>query len=110
MPMKEKDVRDLAESYGRRTIGDCRVIVGLCCIRYLIGLIHWVQDFLGRIGQEPSIEGINREVQFRAALDEAFYHADVRKIKKDQQTPSVRRLIPANIRTSANGPNGNLRS
>ena len=68
-----------------------------------------MHDF-GRIGQEPSIEGINREVQFRAALDEAFYRADVRKIEKDQQTPSVRRLIPANLRTSANGPNGNLRS
>ncbi len=69
-----------------------------------------MQEF-GRIGQEPSIEGINREVQFRAALlDEAFYRADVRKIEKDQQTPSVRRLIPANLRTSANGPNGNLRS
>ena len=26
MPMKEKDVRDLAESYGRRTIEDGRVI------------------------------------------------------------------------------------
>ena len=55
-----------------------------------------MQEF-GRIGQEPSIEGINREVQFRAALlDEALYRADVRKIEKDQQTPSVRRLIPAN--------------
>ena len=58
MPMKGKDIRDLAESYGRRTIGDGRLIFGLCRVWYLIGLIHWVQDF-GSIGQEPCIKGIN---------------------------------------------------
>ena len=36
-PMKEKYIRDLADSYGRRTIGESRVIFGLRRIRYLIG-------------------------------------------------------------------------
>ena len=56
--MKEKDIRDLAESYGRRTVADGRYIFGLRRTRYLIGLIHWVQDF-ARVGQVPSLAGID---------------------------------------------------
>jgi hypothetical protein len=82
MPMKEKGIGDLAESCGRRTIGDGRVIFGLRRIRYLIGLIHWVQDFV-RTRQTITIVGMNNDVQFRETLDEAFYCANVRKIEKD---------------------------
>jgi hypothetical protein len=81
--LKEKDIRNLAELYGRRTIADGRAIFGLRRIRYLIGLIHWVQDF-GRVGQAPMIERIEDAALFCAALDEAYYRADVRKIEKDQ--------------------------
>ena len=81
--MKEKDIRDLAESYGRRTVADGRSIFGLRRIRYLIGLIHWVQDF-ARVGEQPTLVGIEDMASFREALDTAFYRADVRKIEKDQ--------------------------
>jgi hypothetical protein len=81
--MKEKDIRDLAESYSRRTVADGRAIFGLRRIRYMIGLIHWVQDY-GRIGEEPTLVGIDNAEQFRAALDDASQRADVRKIEKDQ--------------------------
>ncbi len=40
--MKEKDVRDLADSYGRRTVADGRATFGLWKTWYLIGLIHRV--------------------------------------------------------------------
>ena len=61
--MKEKDIRDLAESYGRRTVADGRYIFGLRRTRYLIGLIHWVQDF-ARVGQ---FEGTERMLQCSTA-------------------------------------------
>ena len=61
--MKEKDVRELADSYGRRTIGDGRAIFGLRKTRYLIGLIHWVQDYQ-KIGEEPTLEGIHDAAHF----------------------------------------------
>jgi hypothetical protein len=79
--MKEKDIRDLAESYGRRTVGDGRMIFGLRRIRYLIGLIHWVQDF-ARIGEEPTIDGIEDAAEFCTALDTAYYRANVRTVSK----------------------------
>ena len=55
--IKEKDIRDLAESYGRRTAAaDGRFLFGVRRIRYLIGMIHWVQDFV-RVGEIPSLAG-----------------------------------------------------
>jgi hypothetical protein len=80
--MKEKDIRNLAESYSRRTVADGRAIFGLRRIRYMIGLVHWVQDY-GRIGEEPTLEGLNDAAQFRAALDEASQRADVHRIEKE---------------------------
>ena len=75
--LKEKDIRDLAESYGRRTIVDGRFIFGLRRIRYLIGLVHWVQDF-GRVGQTPTIEPFGDDAtSFREVLDIAFDRAEV---------------------------------
>ena len=103
MPMKEKDIRDLAESYGRRTVGDGRVIFGLRRIRYLIGLIHWVQDF-GRTGQTPTIVDINNDAQFRETLDEAYYRADVRKIEKDQSDTVSKAADPGKLKDERKWP------
>ena len=61
--MKEKDICNLAESYSRRTIADKRAIFGLRHIRYMIGLIHWVQDDYGRIGEEPTLVSIDKAKQ-----------------------------------------------
>lgn len=103
MSTKEKDIRDLAESYGRRTLGDGRVIFGLRRIRHLIGLIHWVQDFR-RVGEEPSIAGINDAAQFREALDEAFDCADVRKIEKDQADTVSKAADPGKLKDERKWP------
>ncbi len=62
-----------------------------------------MQDF-GRIGQEPSIEGINDKVQFRSALDEAFYRADVRKIEKDQADTVSKAADPGKFKDKRKWP------
>jgi hypothetical protein len=101
--MKEKDIRDLAESYGRRTIVDGRAIFGLRRIRYLIGLIHWVQDF-ARIGEKPSLEGIEDALTFKIALDAAYYRADVRKIEKDQADTVSKAADPGKLKDERKWP------
>ena len=101
--MKEKDIRDLAESYSRRTVADGRAIFGLRRIRYMIGLIHWAQDF-GRVGEEPSLEGINDTVQFRTVLDEASQRADVRKIEKDQSDTVSKAADPGKFKDERKWP------
>lgn len=83
LEMSEKDIRDLADSYTRRTVADGRSIFGSRRTRYLTGLIHWVQDY-ERIGEQPTIDGIVGAAEFRAALTEANRRANVRKVEKDQ--------------------------
>ena len=101
--MKEKDVRDLAESYSRRTAADGRAIFGLRRIRYMIGLIHWVQDF-GRVGEEPTLEGVENAEQFKTMLDEAYQRADVRKIEKDQSDTVSKAADPGKFKDERKWP------
>jgi hypothetical protein len=101
--MKEKDVRDLAESYGRRTLADGRAIFGLRRVCYLIGLIHWNQDFQ-RTGESPTIEGIADAAQFRTALDEASIRADVRKVEKEQSDTVSKAADPGKFKDERKWP------
>ena len=101
--MKEKDIRDLAESYSRRTVADGRAIFGLRRIRFMIGLIHWVQDY-GRIGEEPTLVGIDNAEQLKTALDDAFQRADVRKIEKDQSDTVSKAADPGKFKDERKWP------
>ena len=84
MTMNEKDVRDLAESYCRHTAADGCFIFGVRRIKYLISMIHWVQDF-AKVGEEPTLAGLDNMASFHEALDTSIYRAgDVRKVEKDQ--------------------------
>lgn len=40
----EKDIRDMAEEFGKRTQPNGRIIFGLGRIKKLTGVMHWVQD------------------------------------------------------------------
>ena len=97
MSTKAKDISSLAESYGRRTVADGRVIFGLRRIRHLIGLIHWVQDFR-RVGEEPTIAGFVNAERFREALEAAFDRADVRKIEGDQSETLSKAADPGKLK------------
>ena len=102
LAMKENEVvQDLADSYGRRTGADGRAILRLCNLQNLIGLIHWVQDYQ-RVGEKPTIVGINDAAQFCAALS-------VRS-RKTNLIPSARQLTLASRRTNARGRNRNRHS
>jgi hypothetical protein len=102
--MKEKDIRDLAESYGRRTVADGRFIFGVRRIRYLLGLIHWVQDFK-RISGNPSLDEFGgNPIAFRQALDDASNRADVRKIEKDQSDTVSKAADPGKFKDERKWP------
>jgi uncharacterized membrane protein YgcG len=42
--LNEKDIRDMAEEFGKRTAANGRIVFGLGRIKKLIGAMHWVQD------------------------------------------------------------------
>ena len=85
VPMNEKDIRDMSESFGRRTVADGRFIFGTRRIKYLVGLVHWVHDFT-RINGTPSLDefGADGAVAFRTQLDVAAHRAECRKKERDQ--------------------------
>ena len=82
--LNEKDIRDMNESYGRRTIADGRFIFGTRRIKYLMGLVHWVHDFT-RVNGTPSLDEFNGDaIAFRKDLDLALHRAECRKKESDQ--------------------------
>jgi hypothetical protein len=102
--MKDKDIRDLAESYGRRTVNDGRFIFGVRRIRYLLGLIHWVQDFK-RISGTPDLAGFAGDPgAFRNALDDASNRAEVRKIEKEQSDTVSKAADPGKFKDERKWP------
>ena len=102
--MKEKDIRDLADSYTRRTVADGRFIFGVRRIRYLIGIIHWVQDF-GRVSGTPSLDEYGGDAgAFRAALDVAFDRAEVRKVEKEQSDTVSKAADPGKFKDERKWP------
>ena len=102
--MKEKDVRDLAESHGRRTAADGRFIFGARRIRYLIGMVHWVQDFI-RIGEVPTLAEYGDDgAAFRTALETAFNRDDVRKIEKEQSDTVSKAADPGKFKEEKTWP------
>ena len=102
--MKEKDIRDLAESYGRRTVADGRFIFGLRRIRYLIGLVHWVQGF-ERVSQTPTLDTFGGDAElFRRALDVAFNRAEVRRVEKEQSDTVSKAADPGKFKDEKKWP------
>ena len=42
--LNEKDIRDMAEEFGKRTVPNGRIIFGLGRTKKLIGIMNWIQD------------------------------------------------------------------
>ena len=102
--LTEKDIRDVAETFGRRTANDGRFIFGIRRTRLLIGLVHWVQDF-GRIGETPNMTNyINDANGFRDALDIALDRALVRKIELDQSDTVSKAADPGKFKDERKWP------
>ena len=40
----EKDIRDMAEEFSKRTVAQGHITFGLGRIKHLTGLMHWIQD------------------------------------------------------------------
>lgn len=81
--MTLKDVRQLEESFAKRTPAAQRIIFGQRCTRYLIALIHWVKDFR-RINLPPDINGLDAD-GLRAELKISSRREEVRKAQIEKK-------------------------
>ena len=80
--IKEKDIRDMADSFQKRTIAT-HINFGMRHTKWLIAMMHWVQDF-SHCSRQPTIDDFVTANDFKQALSTAAQCASLRKVHTDQ--------------------------
>ena len=81
--LSEKDIREMADGYEKRTQAQGRIPFGLRRIKLLIGVMHWVQD-QDRSYRNASTGNIADANEFREIIDIAIQHTALQKVEDDQ--------------------------
>ena len=79
----ETDIRDMAESFSKRSPAANRINFGMRCIKWLIAMMHWCQDHQ-RCSEEPDIADFANADAFKEALQVSAQRALLRKNNSDQ--------------------------
>ena len=80
--IEEKDIRDMADSFQKRTIAN-HINFGMRRTKWLIARMHWVQDF-SRCSKQPTIDNFITANDFKQALSTAAQRASLHKVDMDQ--------------------------
>ena len=81
--VSEVDIRDMAESFSKRSPANTRIIFSMRHIKWLIAMMHWAQDFK-RCSLIPVLDDINNADEFKEVLQVAAQRATLRKTDTDQ--------------------------
>ena len=81
--LTEKNIRDMAEDFSKHTVAQGRISFGLCRIKLLLGVMHWVQD-QDRCYRMASINDVQDADEFRGILNVAIQRAALRNVEDDQ--------------------------
>ena len=79
----ETDIRDMAESFSKRSPATNRINFGIRRIKWLIAMMHWCQDHQ-RCSEEPDIAGFANADAFKEALQVSAQRSLLRKNDSDQ--------------------------
>ena len=79
----ETDIRDMAESFSKRSPAANRINFGMRRIKWLIAMMHWCQDHQ-RCSEEPDIADFANADAFKEALQVSAQRALLRKNDSDQ--------------------------
>jgi hypothetical protein len=96
----EKDIRDMAEEFGKRTMVQGRIVFGLGRTKKLTGVMHWVQDRF-RANNAPEHNDFNEP-----ALFEALSLTQIRKSDFTWWIQIPRRPTQTSLRMNISGRNG----
>ena len=72
----------MAESFQKRTIAN-RINFGMKRTKWLIAMMHWVQDF-NRCSKQPTIDDFVTANKFKQVLSTAAQRASLRKVDTNQ--------------------------
>ena len=80
--INETDIRDMVESFSKRSPAANRIIFGMRRIKWLISMMHWAQDHQ-RCSEDPDVNDIANADEFKEALVSAQC-ASLRKTDAEQ--------------------------
>ena len=81
--INETDIRDMAESFSKRSPAANHIIFGMRRIKWLISMMHWAQDHQ-QCSEVPDLDDIANAVEFKEALLVSAQRASLRKIDAKQ--------------------------
>ena len=81
--INETDIRDMAESFSKRSPAANRIIFGMRRIKWLISMMHWTQDHQ-RCSEDPDLNDIANADEFKQALLVSTQRASLRKTDAEQ--------------------------
>ena len=84
----EKDIRDMADEFGKCTQGNGRIVFDLGRIKKLVGAVHWVQGCY-QTNDAPDHNNFND-----AALNDALCLSQVRKSDIELVSPNTKAIDP----------------
>ena len=94
----EKDIRDMADEFGKRTQANGRIVFGLGRVKKLIGVTHWVQDCF-RASDVPNHAHFNLNV-----LYESLSLAQIRKSDIDLVATNSKAADPGKFKDERKWP------
>ena len=96
--LKEKNITNMADEFGKRTIADGRIVFGLGRVMKLIGIMHWIQDHY-RTDDVPDHDTFNLH-----ELAEAQNRAIVRQANKDSEDTNTKTAKPGQFKDESKWP------
>ena len=81
--INETDIRDMAESFSKRSPAANHIIFGVRRIKWLISMMHWAQDHQ-RCSEDPDLDDIANADEFKEALLVLAQRASLRKTDAEQ--------------------------
>ena len=94
----EKDIRDMADEFGKRTVANGRIVFGLGRTKKLTGVMQWVQDCF-RASDIPSHMNFNK-----GALYQALSLARVRQSDIELVTANSKAADPGKFKDERKWP------
>ena len=100
--IEEKDIRDMADSFQKRTIAN-HINFGMRCTKWLIAMMHWVQDF-SHCSKQPTNDNFITANDFKQALSTAAQRTSLRKVDMDQVDTISKAADPGKLKDERKWP------
>ena len=92
----------MADSFQKRTIAN-RINFGMRCTKWLIAMMHWVQDF-SCCSRQPTIDDFVMANDFKKALSTAAQRASLHKVDTDQVDTISKAAHPGKLKDERKWP------